>query len=117
MRLSDVITMKLRSILQGVDAKKHFNKHENVSFFLFSQQIKTSLFYNCLMRENQLAVIAIVAALAMLGGVMALVANNLAIQEADAGCERGAAVNRSFERSSGRCFDRGTFQKCRTIIN
>jgi hypothetical protein len=58
--------------------------------------------------NNQLAIIAIVAALALLGVVMVLVANNLAIQEAEAGCERGPAVNRSFERSSGKCFDRGT---------
>ncbi len=54
-------------------------------------------------------IIAIVAALAVLGLVMVLVANNLALQEAEAGCERGPAVNRSFERSNGRCFDRGTF--------
>jgi hypothetical protein len=33
----------------------------------------------------------------------------LSMQEAEAGCERGPAVNRSFERSSGKCFDRGTF--------
>ena len=58
--------------------------------------------------NTSIAVIAIVAALAVLGGVMALVANNLAVQEAEAGCERGPAVNRSFERSSGKCFDRGT---------
>jgi hypothetical protein len=56
-----------------------------------------------------LAIIAIVAALALLGVVMVLVANNLAVQEAEAGCERGPAVNKSFERSSGKCFDRGTF--------
>jgi hypothetical protein len=61
------------------------------------------------MKNNQLAIIAIVAALALLGGVMVLVANNLAIQEAEAGCERGPAFNRSIERSNGRCFDRGTF--------
>jgi hypothetical protein len=59
--------------------------------------------------NKTLAVIAIVAALALLGGVMVLVANNLAIQEAEAGCERGPAVNRSLERSNGRCFDRGIF--------
>ena len=52
-----------------------------------------------------LVVVAIVAALALLGVVMVLVANNLAIQEAEAGCERGLAVNKSFERSSGRCFN------------
>jgi len=59
-------------------------------------------------RNVWIAIIAVVAALALLGGVMVLVANNLAIQEAEAGCERGPAVNRSFERSNGRCFDRGT---------
>jgi hypothetical protein len=62
-----------------------------------------------MVNNTTLAVIAIVAALALLGLVMVLVANNLAIQEAEAGCERGPAVNRSFERSNGRCFDRGTF--------
>jgi hypothetical protein len=55
------------------------------------------------------AVIAIVASLALLGGVMVLVSNNLALQEAEAGCERGKAVNQSLEKSNGRCFDRGTF--------
>jgi hypothetical protein len=59
--------------------------------------------------NNQLALIAIVAALALLGVVMVLVANNLAIQEAEAGCERGKAVNQSLQKSNGRCFDRGTF--------
>jgi hypothetical protein len=59
--------------------------------------------------NTTLAVIALVAALAVLGGVMVLVANNLAIQEAEAGCERGKAVNKSLEKSSFRCFDRGTF--------
>jgi hypothetical protein len=59
--------------------------------------------------NNQLALIAIVAALALLGVVMVLVANNLAVQEAEAGCERGKAVNQSLQKSNGRCFDRGTF--------
>jgi hypothetical protein len=54
------------------------------------------------------AVVAIVAALALLGVVMVLVANNLAIQEADAGCERGGAGSFAFNQSKGRCFDRGT---------
>jgi hypothetical protein len=54
-------------------------------------------------------VVAIVAALALLGVVMVLVANNLAIQEAEAGCEKGRAVNVSLAQSKGRCFDRGTF--------
>jgi hypothetical protein len=55
------------------------------------------------------AIIAIVAALAILGLVMVLVANNLALQEAEAGCERGRAVNVSLQNSNGKCFDRGTF--------
>ena len=72
---------------------------------------KNELFsYGFEMSNNKtFAVVAIVSALALLGIVMVLVANNLAIQEAEAGCERGPAVNRSFERSNGRCFDRGTF--------
>ena len=56
-----------------------------------------------------LVVVAIVAALALLGVVMVLVANNLALQEAEAGCERGKAVNQSLQNSNGKCFDRGTF--------
>ena len=59
--------------------------------------------------NTTLAIVAVVAALGVLGGVMVLVANNLAIQEAEAGCERGRAVNKSLEKSSGRCFDGGTF--------
>jgi hypothetical protein len=31
------------------------------------------------------------------------------LQEAEAGCERGRAVNKSLEKSSGRCFDGGAF--------
>jgi hypothetical protein len=54
-------------------------------------------------------VVAIVAALALLGLVMVLVANNLAIREVEAGCERGRAVNQSLEKSNGKCFDGGTF--------
>jgi len=57
------------------------------------------------MRENQLVLIAVVAALALLGGIMVLVANNLAIQEAEAGCERGQAVSLAFNASKGRCFN------------
>jgi hypothetical protein len=56
------------------------------------------------MKNNQLAIIAVVAALALLGLVMVLVANNLAIQEAEAGCERGAASGTAFNASKGRCF-------------
>jgi hypothetical protein len=59
--------------------------------------------------NNQLSIIALVAALGLLGVVMVLVAQNLALQEAEAGCERGKAVNKSLEKSNGRCFDRGTF--------
>jgi hypothetical protein len=58
-------------------------------------------------QNTTFAIIAIVASLALLGGVMALVANNLAIQEAYAGCERGAAGSHAFNQSKGRCFDRG----------
>jgi hypothetical protein len=62
-----------------------------------------------MVNNTTFAIIAIVAALALLGLVMVLVANNLALQEADAGCERGPAVNKSFVNSNGKCFDRGTF--------
>jgi hypothetical protein len=60
------------------------------------------------MKNNLLALIAVVAALAVLGVVIVLVANNLAIQEAEAGCERGAAGSHALNQSKGRCFDRGT---------
>ncbi len=60
-------------------------------------------------RNVWIAIIAVVAALALLGVVMVLVANNLAIQEAEAGCERGTAAGTAFNASKGRCFDRGTF--------
>ena len=57
------------------------------------------------MKQNMtFAIVAIVAALALLGVVMVLVANNLAIQKAEAGCEQGPAVNKSFVKSNGRCF-------------
>jgi hypothetical protein len=59
-------------------------------------------------RNVSIAIIAIVAALSLLGVVMVLVANNLAIQEAEAGCERGAAGSHALNQSKGRCFDRGT---------
>jgi uncharacterized membrane protein YjgN (DUF898 family) len=57
--------------------------------------------------NTTIVIIAIVAALALLG----VVAVTLVIiaPEAEAGCEKGPAVNRSFERSNGKCFDRGTF--------
>jgi hypothetical protein len=59
--------------------------------------------------NTTIVVIAILAALALLGVVMVLVANNLAIQEVEAGCERGKAGSQAFNQSKGRCFDRGTF--------
>jgi hypothetical protein len=59
--------------------------------------------------NTTIVVIAILAALALLGVVMVLVANNLAIQEVEAGCERGEAGSRAFNQSKGKCFDRGTF--------
>ena len=61
-----------------------------------------------MVNNTTFAVIAIVAALALLGLVMVFVANNLAIQEAEAGCERGGAGSHAFNQSKGRCFDRGT---------
>jgi hypothetical protein len=54
-----------------------------------------------------MAVIAIVASLALLGLVMVLVANQLAIQEVEAGCERGSAGSHTLNQSKGRCFGRG----------
>jgi hypothetical protein len=56
-----------------------------------------------------LAIIAIVAALALLGVVIVLAVVTIPVQEAEAGCERGAAFNQSFAKSKGKCFDRGTF--------
>jgi hypothetical protein len=61
--------------------------------------------------NTTLVVIAIVAALALLGLVMVFIAQNLAFQEVEAGCERGSggAVNKALAKSNGKCFDRGTF--------
>ena len=53
------------------------------------------------MQNTTLAVIAIVGALAVLGVVMVFVAQNLVLEEAEAGCERGPAVNQSFVKSNG----------------
>ena len=58
--------------------------------------------------NTTIVVIAIVAALALLGLVMVFVAQNLAFQEVEAGCERGAAGSHAFNQSKGKCFDRGT---------
>jgi hypothetical protein len=49
------------------------------------------------------AVIAIVAALALLG-VVAITIVTIPLQQAEAGCERGAAPSTSFNASKGRCF-------------
>jgi hypothetical protein len=55
-------------------------------------------------------VMAIVSALAVFGVVVVtVVAVTIPLQEAEAGCERGLAVNQSLQKSNGRCFDRGTF--------
>ena len=61
------------------------------------------------MQDNQLVLIALVAALALLGVVIVIAVMTIPTQEAEAGCERGRAVNKSLEKSNGRCFDRGTF--------
>jgi hypothetical protein len=52
---------------------------------------------------TSVAIIAIVAALALLGVVVITVVT--ITPEAEGGCERGLAVNRSFERSNGKCFN------------
>jgi hypothetical protein len=54
-------------------------------------------------------VVAIVSALAVFGVVMVMVAVTIPLQEAEAGCERGAAGSHAFNQSKGRCFDRGIF--------
>jgi hypothetical protein len=57
------------------------------------------------MQNNQLAVFAIVAALGALGVVVVTVATlTIPVQEAEAGCERGAAVSLAANASRGRCF-------------
>jgi hypothetical protein len=56
------------------------------------------------MQDNQLALIAFVAALALLGVVVVTVAVTIPLQEAEAGCERGGASGTAFNASKGRCF-------------
>ena len=51
-----------------------------------------------------MAVIAIVAALALLGVVVITVAVTIPLQEAEAGCERGGAPSTAVNASKGRCF-------------
>jgi hypothetical protein len=58
---------------------------------------------------TSIAIIAIIAALALLGVVIVLAVVTIPLQEAEAGCERGPAVNQSLLKSKGKCFDRGTF--------
>ena len=60
-------------------------------------------------RNVSIAIIAIVAALGVLGVVIVLAVLTIPVQEAEAGCERGKAVNQSLQKSNGRCFDQGTF--------
>lgn len=57
--------------------------------------------------NTTIVVIAIVAALALLGAVPVTLV--IIAPEAEAGCERGRAVNKALEKSNGRCFDQGTF--------
>jgi hypothetical protein len=60
--------------------------------------------------NNQLAVIAIVAALAVLGVVVMTVAVSIPLQQAEAapGCEKGFPRSAAaFNASQGRCFGQG----------
>jgi len=61
----------------------------------YSQKTKSS--------TTSIAIIAIVAALALLGVVVVTVVT-IPLQQAEAGCERGAAVSQAFNASKGRCF-------------
>jgi hypothetical protein len=51
----------------------------------------------------------VVAALGLLGVVIVLAVMTIPVQEAEAGCERGKAVNQSLAKSKGECFDELTF--------
>jgi hypothetical protein len=55
-------------------------------------------------KTTTIAIIAIVSALALLGVVVVTVAVTIPLQQAEAGCERGAAVGQAFNASHGRCF-------------
>jgi hypothetical protein len=57
--------------------------------------------------NTTMVVIAIISALALFGVVAVTVI--VIAPQAEAGCERGPAINKSFQKSNGRCFDRGTF--------
>jgi hypothetical protein len=52
-------------------------------------------------------VIAILAALALLGAVAVTVL--IIAPQAEAGCEKGKAGSHAFNQSKGKCFDRGIF--------
>jgi hypothetical protein len=53
--------------------------------------------------STSMAIIAIVAALGLLGVVVVTIVT-IPLQEAEAGCERGAASSTAFNASKGRCF-------------
>ena len=50
-----------------------------------------------------IAIIALVAVLALLGVVTVTIVS-IPLQQAEAGCEKGPAVNQSFAKSNGKCF-------------
>jgi hypothetical protein len=60
------------------------------------------------MNNTTLVVIALVAALALLGVVIVLTVTTIPIQEAEAGCEKGNRGSHAFNQSKGKCLDRGT---------
>jgi hypothetical protein len=60
------------------------------------------------MNNTTLVVIALVAALALLGVVIVLTVMTIPIQEAEAGCEKGRVGSLAFNQSKGKCLDRGT---------
>jgi hypothetical protein len=53
---------------------------------------------------TSIAIIAVVAALALLGVVVETVLVTIPLQEAEAGCERGGAPSTAVNASKGRCF-------------
>jgi hypothetical protein len=57
--------------------------------------------------NTTIVIIAIVAALALLG-VVVLIVVTIPVQEAEAGCEKGNRGSHAFNQSKGKCFDRGT---------
>jgi hypothetical protein len=57
--------------------------------------------------NTMLIVIAILAALALLGALAVTVI--VIAPQAEAGCERGPAVNKALGQSNGKCLDRGAF--------